>query len=345
MDEKRRLVELGKEMGLSREALQAWVSAEQKKMRDQRAKEREEARITAKADHERELARMEAERAVLEERRRAAEAQRPIMSFVGDGTEGGSEKAQHEELVEPGHERKMVTPSHDICDGTQSNATGDGGSKQIPTAKGYLEGKLVTILRDTGCNTVVVKRSLIPDSKLTGSILTIRLLDQSTKSLPEAEVCIDSPFFKGQVLAVCMENPLYEVVLGNVTGVLSILPISRSRHSDLGPHWSARIRLTIKTKVYSATCGLSRSAYRSEDGEMRAGGTGSGKKKEQNEGKEALRGERAAELGRRSHGGSRSGATLVKKSSGRCFCCGRVTKACLPGPDAEACSGIKDEAC
>lgn len=482
MDEKRTLVELGKEMGLSGEALVAWVSAEQKEMRDQRAKEREEARIAAQADHERELARMEAERALLEERRRAAEAQRPNMSLVGDGTGGGqsfrsphkmippynegrdeldayiqrfervassqgwptdkwalslslcltgealtvvgrmsaedstdyaklkqtllqrfryteegyrvkfrdarpenaetgrqfagrllgyfdhwqelaktsktyealrdkmvseqfirrcdeklaiflkergcrnldmlattadqyleaqgivnlakgkeekgksmvtgkvgttneskgkllcflcnrqghraadcwtksrapkspqcwtckktghrsdscpsdsgkrgeascsllgSEKAQHEELVEPGHDKKRVTQGHDICDCTQSNATCDGGSKQMPTAKGYLEGKLVTILRDTGCNTVVVKRSLVPDSKLTGSIRTIRLLDQSTKSLPEAEVCIDSPFFKGQVLAVCMENPLYEVVLGNVTGVLSDTP-------------------------------------------------------------------------------------------------------------------------
>ena len=76
MDEKRTLVELGKEMGLSGEALQAWVSAEQKDMRDQRAKELEETRIAAQEEHTRELARMKPERALLEERRRALEAER-----------------------------------------------------------------------------------------------------------------------------------------------------------------------------------------------------------------------------------------------------------------------------
>ncbi|KAL1476947.1 hypothetical protein MTO96_036122 [Rhipicephalus appendiculatus] len=39
-------------MGLSGEALLAWVSAEEREMRDQRAKDREEARLAAQADHE-----------------------------------------------------------------------------------------------------------------------------------------------------------------------------------------------------------------------------------------------------------------------------------------------------
>lgn len=50
---------------------------------------------------------------------------------------------------------------------------------------------------------------------------------------------IDSQLFKGQVLGVCMEKPLYKVVLGYVTGVLSDLhdiakPAQRTRpsHTD-----------------------------------------------------------------------------------------------------------------
>ncbi|KAH6929623.1 hypothetical protein HPB50_003328 [Hyalomma asiaticum] len=62
IDEKRTLVELEKVMGLSGEALLAWVSAEKKEMRDQRAKEQEEARLAAQAEHERAMARLEAER-------------------------------------------------------------------------------------------------------------------------------------------------------------------------------------------------------------------------------------------------------------------------------------------
>ncbi|KAH7934644.1 hypothetical protein HPB51_028990 [Rhipicephalus microplus] len=84
MDDKRKLVELGKEMGLSGEALLECVSTEEKEMRDQRAKDREEARLAAQVEHEREMVRMEAERLLLEERRRVAEAQRPSTSSADD---------------------------------------------------------------------------------------------------------------------------------------------------------------------------------------------------------------------------------------------------------------------
>ncbi|KAH7947340.1 hypothetical protein HPB52_010252 [Rhipicephalus sanguineus] len=92
----------------------------------------------------------------------------------------------------------------------------------MPAVIGRLEGTLVTVLRDTGCNTVVVKRSLVPDSKLTGNTRVIRLLDRSEKSLPEAEVFIHSPFFRGVAVTVCKESPLYEVILGNIAGAVPI---------------------------------------------------------------------------------------------------------------------------
>ncbi|KAH9372781.1 hypothetical protein HPB48_012085 [Haemaphysalis longicornis] len=121
--------------------------------------------------------------------------------------------------MEPDDEKQQANHSHDMGDGTQNSATSDGGSKLLPTVLANLEGKLATVLQDTGCNTVVVKRSLVLDCKLTGGIHTIRLLDRSAKSLQEARVYVDSPRFKGQVLAVCMESPLYQLVLGNFPGV------------------------------------------------------------------------------------------------------------------------------
>lgn len=89
----------------------------------------------------------------------------------------------------------------------------------MPTANGYLDGQPVTVLRDSGCNTVVVKRSLVPEENFTGIIRNVYLLDGSSKQLPEAKVYIDSPFFRGTTLALCMEKPLYDVVLGNIDGV------------------------------------------------------------------------------------------------------------------------------
>ncbi|XP_037576724.1 uncharacterized protein LOC119458940 [Dermacentor silvarum] len=93
-------------------------------------------------------------------------------------------------------------------------------TQQLPTATGYLDGHPVTVLRDSGCNTVVVRRSLVPEKNFTGIMRTVYLPDGSSKQLPEAKVYVDSPFYRGTTLALCMEKPLYDVVLGNINGVL-----------------------------------------------------------------------------------------------------------------------------
>lgn len=55
--------------------------------------------------------------------------------------------------------------------------------------------------------------------------------------LPEAVVDIDSPYFQGEVTATCLENPLYDVVLGNIVGV---------RHaSDPDVQWRAEENLPL----------------------------------------------------------------------------------------------------
>ncbi|KAH8030763.1 hypothetical protein HPB51_011603 [Rhipicephalus microplus] len=123
MDDKRKLVELGKEMGLSGEALLAWVSAEEKEMRDQRAKDREEARLAAQVEHEREIARMEAERLLLEERRRVTEAQRPSTSSADDSMGGvvlgniaGVLSAARPAPKQPARRPKLAQIHHDpVC--------------------------------------------------------------------------------------------------------------------------------------------------------------------------------------------------------------------------------------
>ncbi|XP_037526097.1 uncharacterized protein LOC119403222 [Rhipicephalus sanguineus] len=90
----------------------------------------------------------------------------------------------------------------------------------LPVVKGFLEGKSVTVLRDTGCNTVVVREALVPKGSFTGTKRPVFLLDRTVHHLPEAIVSIDTPFFTGTVRAKCMQNPLYDVVLGNIKGVL-----------------------------------------------------------------------------------------------------------------------------
>lgn len=40
--------------------------------------------------------------------------------------------------------------------------------KRMPTADDVLERRGIIVLRDTGCNSVIVKHSLVPEEKLTG---------------------------------------------------------------------------------------------------------------------------------------------------------------------------------
>ena len=48
---------------------------------------------------------------------------------------------------------------------------------KMPVAKGIVEGKSVNVLRDTGCSTIVVRRSLVPDDKMTGQDTHCILID------------------------------------------------------------------------------------------------------------------------------------------------------------------------
>ncbi|KAH7952677.1 hypothetical protein HPB49_000405 [Dermacentor silvarum] len=77
---------------------------------------------------------------------------------------------------------------------------------RMPTAQGYLEGQPVTVLRDSGCDTVIVKRAPCSSRETYWENADCYLLDSSAQHLPEAEVDIDCPFYKGTVLVICMET-------------------------------------------------------------------------------------------------------------------------------------------
>ncbi|XP_041375943.1 uncharacterized protein LOC121388603 [Gigantopelta aegis] len=89
----------------------------------------------------------------------------------------------------------------------------------MPTAKGWLGGEVVSVLRDTGCNGVVVRRCYIPDEQLTGEVQICMLADGSKVEAPIAKVQIDTPYYTGEVKAWCLEHPLYDLILGNIKNV------------------------------------------------------------------------------------------------------------------------------
>jgi len=89
----------------------------------------------------------------------------------------------------------------------------------MPVSSGYVNGNLVSVLRDTGCSGIVIKRSMIDDVDLTGKTQSCFLADGTRIDAPVALISIDTPYFKGEFEAWCMDSPVYDLILGNVYNV------------------------------------------------------------------------------------------------------------------------------
>ena len=88
----------------------------------------------------------------------------------------------------------------------------------MPVAEGYINNTKVQVLRDSGCSSVAVRRSLVLDNQLTGQVHLCVLIDGTVRKFPIALVKVDTPFFNGEVEAMCMSAPIYDLVIGNVPG-------------------------------------------------------------------------------------------------------------------------------
>ena len=86
-----------------------------------------------------------------------------------------------------------------------------------PVVQVQLNGRSAVGLRDTGANTIMVVRDLVPEEDLTSRMVTIALADpRQQMSVPTALVVLDSPFVKGRVEALVMESLCQDVIIGNV---------------------------------------------------------------------------------------------------------------------------------
>ena len=105
-----------------------------------------------------------------------------------------------------------------------------GVFSNMPTTRGKIGDKVVSVLRDTGCSGVVVKRELVPAGKMTGKSRDCYLADGSMIQVPLAVVDIDTPYYTGEVEAWCLTNPLFDLILGNIQNVRG--------PEDPDPEWS-----------------------------------------------------------------------------------------------------------
>ena len=86
----------------------------------------------------------------------------------------------------------------------------------MPVSSGYVDGKPVTVLRDTGCSGIVVKRDMVGNESLTGGKQVCILADGTRVEVPIARIAIDTPYLQGEFEGWCMANPVYDLIIGNV---------------------------------------------------------------------------------------------------------------------------------
>ena len=89
----------------------------------------------------------------------------------------------------------------------------------LPTFEGVVNDHKVEVLRDSGCSTVVVKTSLINPNEFTGKHRQLILIDNSILQVPTAMCNIQSPFFTGRVEVLCIDQPVCDLIIGNINGI------------------------------------------------------------------------------------------------------------------------------
>ncbi|XP_040065165.2 uncharacterized protein LOC115318365 [Ixodes scapularis] len=110
----------------------------------------------------------------------------------------------------------------------------------MPVVEGRLHDIRISVLRDSGTNTVVVRKRLVRSEEFTGTSTGVILVDGTMRVMPEAIINIDTPYYMGEVRAKCVEEPRYDLILGNIPGARKV------DCPDAG--WGTRAKRTVKSE-------------------------------------------------------------------------------------------------
>ena len=116
--------------------------------------------------------------------------------------------------------------------------------KDMPVVKGMFNGAEVDVLRDSGCSTAIAKRSLVRPDQLTDQVRYCLLIDCTLRKFAVAKIEVDTPYYTGSLEVLVVDNPLYDLILGNLPGVRDA--------SDPQPDWKPIAKeqaLAVQTRL------------------------------------------------------------------------------------------------
>ena len=80
-------------------------------------------------------------------------------------------------------------------------------------------------------------------SDFTGEMGHIMTVDRTIKQAPVAKVEVDTPFYVGTVEALCLQDPLFDLIIGNVPGA--------RRSDDPNPEWGVVTAVATRAQARS----------------------------------------------------------------------------------------------
>ena len=114
-----------------------------------------------------------------------------------------------------GHDLPLLSAAHK---GNNSQLVRNRSTGK-PVETGYVGKHRVRVLRDSGCSTAVVKRSLVEPNQFTDNYQHCILIDGTVRKLEVANIYVDTPFYEGQLEVLCMEQPINDLIIGKINGV------------------------------------------------------------------------------------------------------------------------------
>ena len=78
-------------------------------------------------------------------------------------------------------------------------------SSNLPVVKGKVGDVIVKRLCDSGCSGVVVQANFVKAEQYMGKIHLCVMIDGTVKRVPMARIHVDTPYFVGEVEAMCMD--------------------------------------------------------------------------------------------------------------------------------------------
>ena len=101
-----------------------------------------------------------------------------------------------------------------VLNAYQNNTT----MNRMPITKGFVGPHQITVLRDTGCSSVVIKKQFVEPNQYTGIYGFMLMADRTVRKVPHARIQINTPYYVGNVEAVCLTDTLYDLLIGNIEG-------------------------------------------------------------------------------------------------------------------------------